>query len=78
MCDLEFLDLLGLLLKVVEFVKMNVYEGGVWYFDKNEFYFIFGRLMGFNGNVRVDVSFCSDFFVLIFVIKEIRMVMMSL
>lgn len=63
-CDLEFLDILGLLLKFVEFVKMDVYEGGVWYFDKDEFYFLFNKLISFIGQIKIDVSF---FFLIFFI-----------
>lgn len=75
--DSEFLDLLGSSPKVVELVKTNAHEGGVWYPDKNEFYFTSGRLTGPNGNARADVSFRSDLLALIFATKEIRMATMS-
>lgn len=54
--DSEFLDLLGSSPKVVELVKTNAHEGGVWYPDKNEFYFTSGRLTGPNGNARADLT----------------------
>lgn len=54
--DAEFLDLLGSAPKVVEFVKTNAHEGGVWYPDRNEFYFSSTRFKGRDGAARTDVS----------------------
>jgi len=57
--DPAFLDILGSSPKLVEFVETSAHEGGVWYPDKNEFYFASVRLTGPDGNARADVSFSS-------------------
>lgn len=54
--DPAFLDILGSSPKLVELVKTNAHEGGVWYPDKNEFYFSSGRLTGPDGNTRADLK----------------------
>ena len=59
MRDPEFLDVLGSSPEVLELVKTNAHEGGVWHPDKNEFYFTSTQLTGSSGNARADAGIRS-------------------
>jgi len=62
--DPEFFDVLGSAPEIIELVKENAHEGGVWYPDKNEFYFSSTPLTVSTGYARADVGillFCGYF-----------------
>lgn len=37
---MEFLEIFGLVFELKLVVEIDVYEGGVYYFDNNEFYYL--------------------------------------
>jgi len=61
--DPEFSDVLGSSPEIHELVKTNAHEGGVWYPDKNEFYFTSTLLTGSTGDARAVVDILAIVFI---------------